>query len=369
MNNQIKRFFYLDNLRIYLTILVILHHATLAYGGNGDWGIKDVITDELSPILFTFFNALNQSYFMTTFFLLAGYFTPRSLERKGSKNFLLDRIIRLGIPLLVYTTLIINLNVYMITKWYLEVPFQFVWGYQPGHLWFLQLLFLFALIYVIFKLFKKEATCLENRALPSDGIIWVTVIVLSIFTFMMRLAYPIGETILNVHPGHITHYIFAFFIGIVAYRGNWFQRLTNAKGKRWGYVALITLPFFFVIFIFGGALEGDANLAKFLGSFTWQAMAYATWESIMMVSIIIFLLYFFREKFNRTGARLAMMAASVYTVYIIHQTVLFGMNIVFLNVAIPSFLKFFVVSLIGVPLCFGLAYLIRKLPYAKRVLG
>jgi len=369
MNNQIKRFFYLDNLRIYLTILVILHHATLAYGGNGDWGITDVITDDLSPILFTFFNALNQSYFMTAFFLLAGYFTPRSLERKGSKNFLLDRIIRLGIPLLIYSTLIINLNVFMITKWYLEVPFHWLWSYQPGHLWFLQLLFLFALIYVIFKVFKKEATNIESRPFPSNGLIWITVIILSIFTFLMRLAYPIGETILNVHPGHITHYIFAFFIGILAYRGNWFERLTNPKGKHWGKIALITLPFFFVIFILGGALEGDANLAKFLGGFTWQAMAYATWESIMMIAIIIFLLYFFREKFNRTGALSLTMAASVYTVYIIHQTVLFALNIVFLNVAIPSFLKFFAVSLIAVPLCFLLAYIIRKLPYARRVLG
>ena len=218
-------------------------------------------------------------------------------------------------------------------------------------------------------MFKKDATDMESRPFPSDGIIWITVIVLSIFTFMMRLAYPIGETILNVHPGHVTHYIFAFFIGIVAYRGDWFQRLSNATGKRWGYVALITLPFFFVIFILGGALGGEENLAKFLGSFTWQAMAYAVWESIMMIAIIIFLLYFFREKFNRTGALLMTLAASVYTVYIIHQTVLFGLNIVFLNVAIPSYVKFFAVSLIGVPLCFLLSYLIRKMPYAKRVLG
>ena len=87
---------------------------------------------------------------MTAFFLLAGYFTPRSLERKGSNNFLVDRIIRLGIPLLIYTTLIINLNGLMISKYYLDVPYQWVWTYQRGHLWFLQLLFLFALIYVIF---------------------------------------------------------------------------------------------------------------------------------------------------------------------------------------------------------------------------
>ena len=31
MNNQKNRLHYLDNLRIYLTILVILHHATLPY--------------------------------------------------------------------------------------------------------------------------------------------------------------------------------------------------------------------------------------------------------------------------------------------------------------------------------------------------
>jgi surface polysaccharide O-acyltransferase-like enzyme len=369
MNNQKKRMNYLDNLRIYLTILVITHHATLAYGGSGGWGIREVIMDELSPILFTVFNALNQSYFMTAFFLLAGYFTPRSLERKGAKTFLLDRVIRLGIPLLIYTTLIVNLTSFLITKYHLGVPFQFVLRYDPGHLWFLQVLFLFAVIYAIFKRFKKEATKMEARTFPSDGVIWIIVILLSIFTFLMRMAYPIGETVLRIQPGHIVHYIFAFFIGTIAYRGDWFRRLTNAKGKRWGYIALGTFPFFFVILILGGALESDANLGKFLGGFTWQALAYSIWETIMMVALIIFLLYFFREKFNRAGTLAKTMAASAYTVYIIHQTVLYSLNILFLPVEIPTYVKFFAVSLIGVPICFLLSVLIRKLPYAKRVLG
>jgi surface polysaccharide O-acyltransferase-like enzyme len=369
MNKQTKRMNYLDNLRIYLTILLIFHHATLAYGGSGDWGIRDMITDELSPILFSVFNALNQSYFMTAFFLLAGFFTPRSLERKGARTFLLDRIIRLGIPILVYTTLIANLNDYLITKFHLGVPFQFRLSYDPGHLWFLQLLFLFALIYVIFKRIKTEATNMEDRAFPPDGVMWLTVIVISILTFLMRLAYPVGETVLNVQPGHFVHYVFAFYVGVLAYRGDWFGRLTNAKGRRWGYIALVTFPFVLVLLILGGVLESDENLVKFLGGFTWQAMSYAVWETIMMVAIIIFLLYFFREKFNRTGTLAKTMAASAYTVYIIHQTVLFGLNIVFLPVAIPSFVKFFAVSLIGVPICFLLSFAIRKLPYASRVLG
>ena len=37
-----SRLFHLDNLRIYLTILVIVHHTAIAYGGAGDWAIIDI---------------------------------------------------------------------------------------------------------------------------------------------------------------------------------------------------------------------------------------------------------------------------------------------------------------------------------------
>lgn len=92
---------YTDNLRIYLTLLVIFHHAAIAYGGAGDWGVKDRVTDEVSPLLLSLFNGVNQAYFMATFFLLAGYFTPAAFARKGAKQFLSDRLIRLGVPLLL----------------------------------------------------------------------------------------------------------------------------------------------------------------------------------------------------------------------------------------------------------------------------
>jgi surface polysaccharide O-acyltransferase-like enzyme len=62
-------------------------------------------------------------------------------------------------------------------------------------------------------------------------------------------------------------------------------------------------------------------------------------------------------------------ARNVYTVYIIHLTLLWGMNIVFLSVRIPTILKFFIVSLLTIPLSFLLSSLIRKIPYIKRVLG
>jgi len=369
MSTQKKRTSYLDNLRIYLTILVILHHASLAYGGSGGWAIHDVVTDELSPILLVLFNALNQSYFMTAFFLLAGYFTPRSFERKGTKDFLLDRFVRLGIPLLFYTTVFINLNGYLFSKYQLGAPFQFSFRYDAGHLWFVQVLLIFALLYALFQRDRMNSGSERQDDFPSTRKIWVAILSLSALTFLMRVVYPVGETILGIQPGHIVHYAFAFFIGTKAYDHDWFGKLTNNVGKRWGYSALLTFPILIVVMVLGGLLENDANIALFLGGYTWQSMAYAAWESIMMVSVIIFLLYFFREKLNRASAITMGMAASAYTVYIIHQTVLYSLNICFLSVDIPSYIKFFTVSLLGVTLSFLLSIPICKLPYAKQVLG
>lgn len=39
---------------------------------------------------------------MGAFFLLAGYFIPGSYDRKGTGPFIKDRLIRLGIPMLVF---------------------------------------------------------------------------------------------------------------------------------------------------------------------------------------------------------------------------------------------------------------------------
>jgi len=88
-----------------------------------------------------------------------------------------------------------------------------------------------------------------------------------------------------------------------------------------------------------------------------------------MVGITVFLLYFFRERLNQAGPMAKSMAANVYTVYIIHQPILIALNILMLPVGIPTILKFFIVSLMTIPLCFLLSSLIRRIPYARRVLG
>ncbi len=156
----------MDNLRIYLIIAVILVHASIAYGGVGDWPVRDPAVDDVSPLFLTIFNAVNQSYFMSAFFLLAGYFTPRSLERKGSTQFLKERVTRLVIPLIFYPILIAPINEYLIRNfmldhnvsiWTIIVRRMIQLDFGVGHLWFLQTLLVFAIIYVIYRVLANRS--------------------------------------------------------------------------------------------------------------------------------------------------------------------------------------------------------------------
>ena len=199
------------------------------------------------------------------------------------------------------------------------------------------------------------------------GKLHFSIVVLGLVTYAVRLVFPVGIWFLNVQPGHFTHYTFAFFVGVLAYRGDWFGRLSQAQARRWGIVAIPIFLTFFVLIFVGGGLEGEVE--KFLGGLYWQAFALSMWDSAMFIAIVVFLLYFFRERLSEAGPLARTMAATVFAVYIIHQTVLYLLQSLALSVEVPTVLKFVLVGLIAIPLCFVLGVLIRRIPYAKRVLG
>lgn len=70
------RTYYIDWLRTFLTILVVVHHCVVAYQSKYAWGAKP---GDTTLFLFSelFVNG-NQAYFMTLFFFLSGLYVPGS---------------------------------------------------------------------------------------------------------------------------------------------------------------------------------------------------------------------------------------------------------------------------------------------------
>ncbi len=112
----------------------------------------------------------------------------------------------------------------------------------------------------------------------------------------------------------------------------------------------------------------DKGLDPFRGGWHWQALAYALWESFLCFGMCIGLIYVFRRYADRQRRLARFLSRNAYTAYLIHEVVIIALAYAVRDVALYPLLKWGLVSLVAVSLCFGLSSLIRKLPYTDRVL-
>jgi hypothetical protein len=110
-------------LRAFVTMLVLAHHAALAYHPFAPAPSASLIAEPrlwpAFPVVdaqrwngFGLLVGFNDTFFMSLMFFLSGLFVWKSLERKGSGAFLRDRMFRLGLPFIVAAALLAPLAYY-----------------------------------------------------------------------------------------------------------------------------------------------------------------------------------------------------------------------------------------------------------------
>jgi glucans biosynthesis protein C len=374
------RLVFADNLRTTMIILVVIYHVAVIYAANTAFYYLEKPTNAFALELLVLFQLLNTAFFMGLLFLLSGYFTPQSYEHKGLGAFLKDRLVRFGIPLIVGTLVLYPLAYFIgipnmsasllasskLTPSNIMLPltwqnyFQFI---NIGVLWFVVLLLIFDIGYAAWRWVTRSRTTppVNKPSLPTYTTIGAFILVLAATSFLVRLVAPIGHSILQFPSlSYLPEYLSFFLIGIVAYRGDWLRTISGSMAKRVFAVALAA-----TIILFLPSLAGD----HFLGGLHWQSVTYVLWDSIFAVGMSMGMIVFFRRYFNQPGRLGQFLSKHSYTVYIIHPLLLTILAaIVLKGVALPTLLKFILAVVIAVPLCFAIAYLVRKIPYADRVL-
>jgi glucan biosynthesis protein C len=364
------RLLFIDNLRAFLIILVILQHVAITYGApTGMWYIHEGIVDLPAGFIYVFLLAANQAFFMGLLFLFAGYFTAPSYDRKGSGRFIADRALRLAIPLLIFIYLIDPIMKYALTGFqgsllnlFLSNPFE---GLGFGPLWFIEALLFFTIVYLAWRAFKPNPT--KAYGTPSNRTILIFGLLLGAVTFAVRIVLPIGYT-LEI-PGFqlpfFPQYIALFIVGLLAYRGNWILTMSNETGRLWGRVAVVLLLLMPVLIVAGSS---SSSLGPFGGGWTWQALAFAFWEQLFCIAVSVGLTVWFREKLNAQNRFTKAVTDSSYAAYILQAPILVYLAIALQTVQMPLLLKFAVVSPIAVALCFIAGFAARKIPKADKVL-
>jgi glucan biosynthesis protein C len=369
------RLFFLDHLRATLTILVVLFHLAAIYGANGAFYYVEPPgpQDQVARLVLLVFILVNQAYFMGCFFLISGYFTPGSFDRKGPGVFYKDRLLRLGIPLIVFVFVlspIASLGFYQTPAGFPHLTPPFTWQQLPsllgaGPLWFAEMLLCFCLGYVLWRLLRRtQAPPTQHIAPPpSYRAVGLFILVLALVSYVLRIVVPFGLVIPVLgFPTlcYLPQYLSFFILGALAFRRNWFQTIPASIGKVGLGAAVVSTLVLLPLAFSGGT--------AFLGYGTWQSAAYALWDSTFAVGICLALITFFRHVWNRQTRVSRFLSQQAFTVYIIHMPIIVGLSLAIRGIHLESLLKFALAALFGVPLCFALAFLVRRIPFASRIL-
>jgi Acyltransferase family len=360
----------LDALRAALTLLVVLHHTAITYGGAGGWFYRELpSSDALSSQLLTMFCAINQSYFMGLFFLIAGYFTPAAVERHGVAAFVRERLTRLGVPFLVFGILIGPATVALVqavtrNRDFGEALLQRwrIGAFEPGPPWFCEALLIFAAAYLAARfVFGRPG----RFAFPSNRMLLLAAIVTGAVAFLLRLQWPVGVNVLALQLGFFASYIVLFAAGCLGAEARWIEQAPAAQVKLWRRVAGATLPVLPLAMLtipHIPALQGKPE-----GGWTVPAALYAFWEPFVAWGIILALLSLFQRRFETLTPLWTNLARRAYLIFIIHPPVVVGIALAWRQVALPPLLKFAVTGAAACVACYFLAGALLRVPVVRRV--
>ncbi|MCP4964263.1 MAG: acyltransferase [bacterium] len=371
-----QRMVFVDALRVVVIGWVIAHHAAQPYGPtSGDWPIADPGNLEwLRPLY-----PLGAAFGLGLLFFLAGYFVPRAYDRKGPTQFLRERWVRIGLPLLVFVLVVHVPVVYLIDSpgatfgEFVRSLYDSGWRDAYLHLWFLGHLVLYSAGYVVWRSLRDRRSDRPPTSwpMPSYAAVMGFVVALGLITWIVRGWYPIDEWVpllfvVAAEPAHLPQYVSLFALGVVAYRGDWLRRWPTQFGAIWLSVGLVTSAAVYTAVMLANDPGSDIIEG---GGFTWQALLWSMLEALICAGMVVGMTVIGRQVFQRSSRMLEAMAAASYAAYMLHVTIVIGLQAGLEEVDLSAGIKFGIVASLGIVLAFGAGHLSRRVPGLRTVLG
>ena len=228
----------LDNVRSLMVLCILLLHAACAYSFIVPWWHAL----DSNHLFFDLLIICLDTFALPVLFFISGVFAAPSHDRHGPKQFLIRKLKRLGLPIVILGSVLIPAMVYMgyldradeplsFFKYWLawmqslgdwsfrlfidmegSAPFQD--QFRPHHLWFLSLLLLFFLGYALFR--RIGVSFPSRRGFAHLLLVPFLAMVLSFAGVNMLIQdwgwFKFGPFIL-LQPTRIPIYLIAFIMG------------------------------------------------------------------------------------------------------------------------------------------------------------
>jgi len=363
------RLFFLDNLRAFVIVMVIVLHASITYMAYAPewWYVLDPDRSDL----FTMLVLLVDVPTMPALFLVAGYFALPSLERRGAGGFIREKTVRLAIPWAFGVVFLAPLATYMtyvsrdVPMSYLEFWATDFWGpmFQQSVYWFLGVLFaLFVLLAWVHAASPRLRATGPSVEVPRPRLFVAFIALTAAGSILFAPSFGLDDwlplsLLFVVQPARIAFYVGYFALGIYAERRGWF----SAAGFRpslgpWGW---------------GCVLAGLAYLG-----FRWtvspatvpeRAVAALLFATFCLTAVIAGIALF-QRRFDGAGPAWRTLAANSFGIYYLHPLVLYPLAYVLLDLPAASLAK--AAILVAVTLVVSLAVnalVLKRLPGLRRM--
>jgi len=358
-----NRLFYLDKLKILLTILVIAHHVGQAYGPTGGyWPVQEAVR---APVLGPLID-VNRSFFMSLFFMISGFFMVSAYDRNGFGKFIRSRFVRLGVPVVAFAVLMLVIRIFIlgnhITRWD-DI-------FNPGHLWYVEHLLLFSLVYALWRKLRESSVRNATQAgqrldgpAPGFLVTFAALLLVALACGIVRIWSPIDHWMnllgfFSVAFADVPRDLAFFIFGCMAFRRGWLQSFPTRRGLTWFAIGLLAAAAWFTWKLIP---HGHLSAPVF-------AISHLVWEELVCFGMCIGLLVLFRQAANFQGPFGKMLADNQYSAYFWHPIFILGIQMAFVALPLGSLVKFIAVTALGVPLVFFWSWLMRRIPVVRAVL-
>jgi hypothetical protein len=356
---------WVDNVRVLVIAGVIVVHTATAYVLDlAAWYYDDELAAEgawsvvLTPV--AGFGAL---FALGPLFFLAGWFSVRSLARRGPAGYARTRLVRLGIPLVVFVALVEPLTDYLGNVW--DEPYglpHYVVTTEVSVLWFAAALLAISLIYAVWERVRP-------RRRPPPPLSWTVLAVaagtIAVSSFLVWLVLPLNrEMLLNLRIAQWPQGAVLFGLGVMAARAGWLAHPDRRFVHRLGVSTLLgTLALFTVL-----GLRFAAGADELTTGDDWPTVLFALCYGPVAVGLTLWFVAFAQRRWRDHGPLVGVASRASYGTYFSHPLTLTTLMILFAAVPLGPALKFPLVAALAVPTCFAAGYVLTRLPGASRVL-
>jgi len=350
------RMYFLDNLRSFIILLVLVYHAALAYMVRGpQWYY---VVDTQNDFFFNIVVIISDIFVMPALFLVAGFFGIRSLIRKGHGAFWRSKIIRIVIPYfagILFLAPAVN-YIYFLSRFdtppaYLDYWRDIFFGLarQHAHLWFLGVLTIFFLaLSLAYRFYKPLGSVTSQPTLPSSKFIVGFGLVTSIAVFCAKqlvddYTWIMITNVIMFQPTRCTLYVFYFALGVYAYRQQWFTPHGYMPGVKFWMPAAVLL----------GGIYAKYRIALWSKR---ELMVVMIGNDILYcffcLAAVFGLIALFHYWINYTSNLLSKLAANSYTIYFIHQPILMLMILAVRGYELHVYIKYLIACVSAIVICY-----------------